>query len=73
MDNKPYIDYICPRCKHNIGYRQQYCMICGLQLDWNNVGVNYNYNYVQSPHNVTLSNDTPGNIIKGEPPAIITN
>ena len=34
ISHTPIKDWICPRCRHNIGYKQGYCSICGLQLKW---------------------------------------
>ena len=69
MDNKPYKDYICPRCKHNVGYMQQYCSLCGLELNWSEVGITY----ISKPFPITpTDNSITGNPPKGQPPAIIT-
>ena len=34
ISKKPIQDWICPRCRHNIRTFQNYCPICGLELDW---------------------------------------
>lgn len=70
MDNKPYKDYICPRCKHNVGYRQQYCGICGLQLDWSEQNDSNLINYISYP--IAPTERTTATPIKECPPAIIT-
>lgn len=69
MDNKPYKDYICPRCKHNVNYMQQYCGLCGLDLNWNEVGITY----ISKPFPIIpTDNNITGIPSKGQPPAIIT-
>lgn len=34
ISKKPFRDWICPRCRHNVQVYQNYCPICGLELDW---------------------------------------
>ena len=34
ISKKPIRDWICPRCRHNIRIYENYCPICGLELDW---------------------------------------
>lgn len=81
MDNKPYKDYICPRCKHNVGFRQQFCSLCGLELSWSDFisnSITYSEQYLKLP-NVISNTSTPydvrltGTDFKNiEQPAVIT-
>lgn len=38
---KPFKDWICPKCRHNLMYKQNYCDYCGLALDWEEEPIQY--------------------------------
>ena len=38
---KPFKDWICPKCRHNLMYKQNYCDYCGLELDWEEESIQY--------------------------------
>ena len=69
MNNKPYKDYICPRCKHNVGFRQQYCGLCGLALDWSG---EENNSITYKPYPIIPTGNTTVAPINIRPQAIIT-
>ena len=69
MNNKPYKDYICPRCKHNVKFRQQYCGLCGLELDWSGQDDCSLINYISYP--IAPTERTTATPFKGWPPDII--
>lgn len=77
MDNKPYKDYICPRCKHNVGFRQQFCTLCGLELNWNSENdITYGEYHLPkvisattNPYSITLTGSDPKDV---HPVAVVT-
>ena len=54
ISKKPFRDWICPRCRHNIQVYQNYCPICGLELDWIDTEVT-KYQIVPT-HEITTGN-----------------